>query len=92
MADAQVSICGRMEAFAEVLRQMRAETTVCLIACLTNFITSSNESASSSPSLRVDPILREFREVLMDFCQEQPERLDQDLALGFVLVFNAVHD
>ena len=73
MSGAQIKTCGRVESLAETLRSIRSETTVILLACLTNFITST---AGDTPtiSLRVDPVLQEFREILLDFCQEQPER------------------
>ena len=74
MSTAEVNICGRIEAFREVLRSTRVETVTIIVACVTNFVTASDDSASSSVSLRVRPVLQEFREVLLDFCQEQPER------------------
>ena len=75
MATAEVLICGRIEAFREVLRSTRVDTTAIIIACVTNFVTASDDSASSSVALRVRPVLDEFHEVMLDFCQEQPERL-----------------
>ena len=74
MAEAQVKICGRIEAMAETLRSVKSDTTVCLVACLTNFLTSS-EGASTSAGVRIQPSLLEFRDILLDFCQEMPERL-----------------
>ena len=72
MSEAQVSICGRIEALTEVLRQVRTISTAVIVACLTNFITSSPDG--SSVSMRSTPVLEEFRDILLDFCQEQPER------------------
>ena len=48
MAKAEVNICGRIEAVREVMRSTRAETTIVLVACLTNFVTSADDSSSSS--------------------------------------------
>ena len=73
MSGAQISTCGRIEALAEVLRGTRSESTVVVVACITNFLTSSEE-ISTSVGLRVGPVLSSFREVILDFCQEQPER------------------
>ena len=73
MSGAQIKTCGKMEAFAETLRSIRSDTTACIVACLTNFITSA-EGSSTTVSLRVDPVIKEFHEVLLDFCQEMPER------------------
>ena len=75
MSSAEVKICGRIESFAETLRSMRSTSTVCVIACLTNFLTST-EGASTSAAIRVQPTLIEFRDIILDFCSEQPERYD----------------
>ena len=74
MASAQVKTCGKLEALSEVLRSLSSQVTICILACVTNFLTSI-EGASSSASVRVQPILFEFRDVLLDYCSEQPERL-----------------
>ena len=76
MSGAEVNICGKFEAFSEVLRSTRSSSTVVVIACLTNFLTASEDSGSSV-ALRVGPVLSEFREVVLDYCQEQPDRLLQ---------------
>ena len=73
MAEAEVKTCGRIEVLAEVLRSVRSQTTVVVLSCLTNFLTSS-EGTSASAGLRVEPVLVDFREILLDFCSEQPER------------------
>ena len=73
MAEAQVKICGKIEALSEVLRAVRSDVTVCIIACVTNFLTST-EGASSSAGVRVQPTLLEFKDIILDFCQEMPER------------------
>ena len=73
MVGAQVKTCGNFDTFREVLRSVRAETTIVVLACLTNFLTAS-EGESTSAAVRVEPALIEFKDVLLDFCQEQPER------------------
>ena len=40
------------------IKQIRAESNICLFSCVTNFITSS--TGSSNVSLRVEPILMDF--------------------------------
>ena len=86
MSSAQVKTCGNISALAEVLRSVRAETTVCVLACVTNFLTGS-EGSSSSAGLRVQPQLQDFREIVLDFCSEQPERF---VLLLFVHVLGKV--
>ena len=73
MSGAQVKTCGKLEALSETLRSVRSDTTVCILSCLTNFLTSS-EGSSATVSLRVDPVLQEFRNIVLDYCQEMPER------------------
>ena len=73
MASAELKMCQRLDLFGEALRSIRAESNVCLVSCLTNFLTSS-EDPSSSVSLRVEPVLLAVRDFLLNFCQEQPER------------------
>ena len=73
MSTAQVKTCGRIEAVSETIRSIPYNVSVIIMACLTNYITSS-EPVSTIVSLRVEPVLQEFREILLDFCSEFPER------------------
>ena len=73
MAHAQVKTCGRVEALNETLRSIRYDVSVIILACLTNFLTSS-EAVSNLVTLRVEPVLREVREIILDYCSEFPER------------------
>ena len=73
MVSAQVKTCGRLEAFSEVIRSAKAETTVFILACLTNFLTSI-EGESSSTSLRVEPVLLEFRDLIYEACEGKPDK------------------
>ena len=63
MASAQVIPCGRLEVLAEGLRQVRAESNVCVLSCVTNFITAA-EGSTTSVSLRVEPVLRELLSIV----------------------------
>ena len=73
MIHAQVKSCGHLDAFDEVVRSIKPEVTIVILACITNFITSS-EGASTSASLRVEPVLKELRDLLMSICQDKPNR------------------
>ena len=73
MANAVVKTCGRIEALSETLRSIRYDVSVIILACLTNFITSC-DPVSTLISLRVEPVLREFRDIVLDYCSEFPER------------------
>ena len=74
MSNAQVVPCGHIGILAEALRQVRPSTNVAVLACITNFITSSTDDMSSV-SNRVEPILKEFLAVLEKASAEHRERL-----------------
>jgi hypothetical protein len=57
---------------AEGLSQVRAESNVVIITCITNFITDS--VGSSSVGVRVEPTIAKFKEILTASCQAHPER------------------
>ena len=59
---------------AESLREVRAESNVCVLSCITNFLTSSNGS-STSPSLRIEPVLRQVLSCIEVSAQAHDERL-----------------
>ena len=71
---AETKICGKIDIFAETLRSTMAESTAVIISCLTNFIAES-EGSSNSVSMRIQPVLLQACDVLLDFCDEQPDRL-----------------
>ena len=73
MLSAQVLICNRREVLAQSLRSMKRESTVCILSCITNFLTSSEDDISTI-SLRVDPILIEFFESISSDCVANPDR------------------
>ena len=71
---AQVIPCGHLAIFSESLRKVRSETTVCIVACLTNFLTSADSSTSSSVSGRLEPVLASIVETLRAVCADNPHR------------------
>ena len=62
MSGCQVLHCGRLAVLAESLRSVRAESNVIILACISNFVTRSEESGSIAN--RVDPIFREFASLI----------------------------
>ena len=75
MSGAEVKICGSLSVFDETLRSISFSSTACILACLTNFLTSSStDGPSSSAAVRVEPTLLEVRDIIWSFCQEQPDR------------------
>ena len=76
MKDAQVIPCGRLDLLAEALRQIRSESNVCLMSCVTNFLTGSGSAnVSGSVSQRIDHILLDFVRLLNTVAADNPESL-----------------
>ena len=74
MSGAQVIPCGQISVLAEALRQVCQTSNVTVLSCITNFMTRSDESVSSV-SLRVEPIIKNFKSILDDASQLNPECL-----------------
>ena len=72
MSGCQVLQVGRLALLAESLRSVRAESSVVIIACLTNFITKISDG--SSVSSRVEPVLLEALEILNSHAESNPDR------------------
>ena len=68
----QVVICGVKESFLPSLQKVRSESNVCIVSCVSNFITDAEGPVFVSQ--RVEPVLRELREVLDGVCAENPTR------------------
>ena len=73
MSSCQVVPCGKLALLAESLRSVRQETSVCIVACLTNFLTSS-EDTGGSVGFRVEPVLLELLTILSNAAAEGPDR------------------
>ena len=72
MLGAQCIPCGRLDVLAESLRQVRAESNVVLLSCITNFMTRS-DSALGSISQRIESILLEFLRTVDHAAAARPE-------------------
>ena len=62
MSGCQVIPCTKMSTLSESLKSIRAETTVCVLSCITNFLTSSTETGVVSH--RIVPILQDVLEAV----------------------------
>ena len=62
----QVLQCGHIGILGETLAKVRKETTVVILACLTNFVSSAD--GPPTVSHRVEPVLQSIRSVLLEFC------------------------
>ena len=63
---AQILSCGRLEIFKESLEKTRDDTDICIISCITNFLTDAE--GPEVVSQRIDPVLQDIREVLDEVC------------------------
>ena len=72
MSSCQVMTCGKLALLAESLSAVRAESNVCIVSCITNFLTRS-EDTGGSVGFRVEPILLEFLSVLASAASSRPD-------------------
>lgn len=72
MSSAQVLICTKLPVFQQTLRSVAPSANVCILGCVTNFLTDSSEA----PSLyqRVEPTMTEFFRLVVEFCKASQER------------------
>ena len=68
----QVIACGHLGIFSESLSSVRAESTGCILSCLTNFISSAD--GPESVSQRVEPVLHDIRDSIFAACEANPSR------------------
>ena len=69
---AQILSCGNFSIFPATLEKVRPTSNVVIIACVSNFL--SDAQGPPTVSLRVDPVLQDFRSALHEVCSAQPER------------------
>ena len=72
MSGAQLIHCGRLSLLSTSLGSIRAESNVCILSCVTNFLTSASGS-SSSASLRVEPVLGDFVSKISEVAGSRPD-------------------
>ena len=73
LKSAQVLSCGSLEIFIDILRQVKTVADVCIVSCLTNFLTSAPEGPSTV-SHRVEPVFQEIRSALLEITFDNPNR------------------
>ena len=73
MSSAHVLLCNRMEVFSHSLRNVKKDSSICILSCVTNFLTSS-EDVSSTISHRIDPVLDDFFSLILAACESNPDR------------------
>ena len=71
LVGSQILTCMKLELLDEVLGQLRKESNVCVVSCVTNFLTSSEEDAKVVR--RIKPVLNEFTTILGAVCVANPQ-------------------
>jgi hypothetical protein len=73
MSEAQVIPCTLLGVFRQSMLTVRSESNVCIVACVSNFLTDSTDT-SSSVSTRISPVLKDFFDIIVAACSEHQER------------------
>jgi len=73
MSSAQVIPCTKLAIFRQSLLSVKKDCNVCIVACVTNFLTDTTDP-SSSVTQRVDGVLQDFFVALAEACLASPER------------------
>ena len=68
----QMIPCGHLAVFSEALQKVRPESSICVVACLTNFLTNADGNATAGS--RVEPVLQTVLAALQESCEGSPER------------------
>ena len=68
----QILSCGHLGIFRSTLDQVRPESNVCIVSCLTNFLTRAD--GPDSVAQRINPVLLDIREALDAVCEASPDR------------------
>lgn len=70
---AQFIPCGNAAIFEESLKNVRGESSVCIVSCLSNFIASITEGPESITQ-RIEPVLSDAQAALLEVCAAAPTR------------------
>ena len=72
MSGSEVIPCGKLAILAEALKSVREESTICVVSCVSNFLTGS-KSAGSTVSPRIEPVLSDFCKALNLASGDRPD-------------------
>ena len=70
MGSAKVIDCSAMSDFAQALREVSADTTVCIVQSVTSFLVACEDAGTIFAS--IDPLLAEFNTQLRSFASSRP--------------------
>ena len=75
MEGCQVISCRKVSGLADSLRSIRTTSNAYIVSCITNFLTDISSRSSSSIESRVEPVLEEVCDVIVDYLQSSPDML-----------------
>ena len=73
LKSAQVLPCGHVGIFSDTMLKIKPEVTICIVSCMTNFLTSAE--GPPPVSHRIGAVLETIASVLREFCDAKPDRL-----------------
>lgn len=71
MRQAQIIPCTSLSTFSGCLAKVSSEATVLILSCVSNFLRDS--SSSSDPTSRMTSTLETFRDLLLHYCESNPD-------------------
>ena len=89
MKSSQVIDCSNLASLDAALDSVRSDSTVCIVACITEFLVASGDCGTIFST--IDPILATFTQKLHDFCsRRQTTRVNNLLPLANLMVHATV--
>ena len=81
MKNSQVIDCAVLASFDTALGSVRAESTVCIVASISEFLVAAGDCGTIFST--IDPILATFAQKLHDFCARRPSLKVNNLGFEF---------
>ena len=69
MSSCHVITCTRLPLFSEAISSIRNSSNVIVFSCVTNFLADAPKDGATSVSQRVEPVLEQFAQMILDFAR-----------------------
>lgn len=73
LSKSQVLSCMKLSLLPDCLSEVRVESNVCVVSCVSNFICDA-PPGSASVSVRIEAVIQDFRQGLYQSCASFPDR------------------
>jgi len=83
LARSQVLSCSKSVLFKDTLEEVRAESDVCILSCITNFICDS-APGSTSVSVRIESVIEDFLKSLSASSYSQASLVLTSILMVFI--------